>query len=143
MMKVSKSIRWEMAHRLTSKEAGKCSNIHGHSYRAEVTVSGPVDPQTGMVMNFSRFTELRDWINRDFDHILMLSTSDPLVKVLVDRQVVRCVVGEPTAENIARTLYTMATNLFCEGNKPLDEDVRVHSVKVWETDTCVAEYVGE
>ncbi|MGD0757827.1 MAG: 6-carboxytetrahydropterin synthase [Candidatus Sulfotelmatobacter sp.] len=32
---------------------GKCNNPHGHghNYRLEVTVSGPVDPRTGMVCN--------------------------------------------------------------------------------------------
>ena len=32
---------------------GKCNNPHGHghNYHLEVTVSGPVDPQTGMVCN--------------------------------------------------------------------------------------------
>ncbi len=32
---------------------GKCNNPHGHghNYQLEVTVSGPVDPQTGMVCN--------------------------------------------------------------------------------------------
>ena len=32
---------------------GKCNwpNGHGHNYRLEVTLRGPVDPRTGMVMN--------------------------------------------------------------------------------------------
>jgi 6-pyruvoyltetrahydropterin/6-carboxytetrahydropterin synthase len=35
---------------------GKCNNPfgHGHNYTVEVTVSGPVDNQTGMVCNLSR-----------------------------------------------------------------------------------------
>jgi 6-pyruvoyltetrahydropterin/6-carboxytetrahydropterin synthase len=50
---------------------GKCNNPygHGHNYTVEVTVSGPVDRQTGMVCNL---TDLDGFIGREvlarFDH---------------------------------------------------------------------------
>jgi 6-pyruvoyltetrahydropterin/6-carboxytetrahydropterin synthase len=50
---------------------GKCNNPygHGHNYTVEVTVSGPVDQQTGMVCNL---TDLDGFIGREvlarFDH---------------------------------------------------------------------------
>lgn len=42
---------------------GKCNNVngHGHNYGLEVTVRGPVDPATGMVMNLS---ELKKYIEK-------------------------------------------------------------------------------
>ncbi len=44
----------EAAHRLPNVPAGhKCARLHGHSFRIEVHVSGPVDPQTGWVMDFA------------------------------------------------------------------------------------------
>ncbi len=30
---------------------GPCSRLHGHDYRVEVTISGPVDPESGLMMN--------------------------------------------------------------------------------------------
>jgi 6-pyruvoyltetrahydropterin/6-carboxytetrahydropterin synthase len=66
-LKVSLTRRYRFAasHRLhtprLSEEAnrrvyGKCSNPygHGHNYFVEVTVSGPVDPATGMVANLGQ-----------------------------------------------------------------------------------------
>ena len=68
------------SHRLHSDELseaenratyGKCNNPygHGHNYALEVTVSGQVDPQTGMVCNL---VDLDDAVRREvldrFDH---------------------------------------------------------------------------
>ena len=43
---------------------GKCNNPHGHghNYAIEVTVSGQVDPKTGMVCNLA---DLDDFVNRE------------------------------------------------------------------------------
>jgi 6-pyruvoyltetrahydropterin/6-carboxytetrahydropterin synthase len=44
----------EAAHRLPHVPAGhKCARLHGHSFRIEVHVGGPVDPATGWVMDFA------------------------------------------------------------------------------------------
>ena len=39
---------------------GKCNNRfgHGHNYIAEITVAGPVDPQTGFVVDLARLDAL-------------------------------------------------------------------------------------
>ena|SRR5947209_7343322 len=50
---------------------GKCNNPygHGHNYTVEVTVSGQVEPQTGMVCNLA---DLDDFMQKEvlsrFDH---------------------------------------------------------------------------
>jgi 6-pyruvoyltetrahydropterin/6-carboxytetrahydropterin synthase len=59
---LTRRYRFSASHRLHSAEMsvaenfatyGKCNNPHGHghNYTLEVTVSGPVDPSTGMVCN--------------------------------------------------------------------------------------------
>ncbi len=59
---LTRRYRFSASHRLHSAEMsaeenraiyGKCNNPHGHghNYTLEVTVSGPVDPATGMVCN--------------------------------------------------------------------------------------------
>jgi len=61
------------SHRLHSNEKpadwnrvtyGKCNNPHGHghNYHLEVTVSGPVDPETGMVCNL---VDLDGFVSRE------------------------------------------------------------------------------
>jgi 6-pyruvoyltetrahydropterin/6-carboxytetrahydropterin synthase len=53
-MDLFKVFQIEAAHRLPQVPAGhKCSRVHGHSFRIEVHVSGPVDPQMGWVMDFA------------------------------------------------------------------------------------------
>jgi 6-pyruvoyltetrahydropterin/6-carboxytetrahydropterin synthase len=46
-------LSFEAAHRLPNVPDGhKCARLHGHSFRFEVHVEGPVDPHTGWVMDF-------------------------------------------------------------------------------------------
>ena len=45
--------RFEAAHRLPKVPAGhKCERLHGHSFKIELTVAGPVDPATGWFIDF-------------------------------------------------------------------------------------------
>ena len=45
--------RFEAAHRLPRVPEGhKCSRLHGHSFRVELTIEGPVNPDTGWFMDF-------------------------------------------------------------------------------------------
>ena len=53
-MELYKEFRFEAAHLLPNVPAGhKCGRLHGHSYRVEIHVSGPVDPHTGWVIDFA------------------------------------------------------------------------------------------
>ena len=52
MWELTKSFRFEAAHALSGTTLGEASmEIHGHSFRAEVTVRGAPDPATGMVLD--------------------------------------------------------------------------------------------
>ena len=50
-MIVKQSFRFEAAHRLPHHR-GKCVNLHGHSYRFTLALDQPVDPATGMTIDF-------------------------------------------------------------------------------------------
>ena len=53
-MDIFKVFTIEAAHRLPHVPEGhKCARLHGHSFRIEVHLSGPVDPQAGWVMDFA------------------------------------------------------------------------------------------
>ncbi|HEX9058876.1 MAG TPA: 6-carboxytetrahydropterin synthase QueD, partial [Clostridia bacterium] len=47
---ITKVFTFDCAHHLNEYE-GKCKNIHGHTYKLEVTVKGPVQ-KNGLVMDF-------------------------------------------------------------------------------------------
>ena len=53
-MDIFKSFTLESAHRLPNVPAGhKCARVHGHSFRIEIHVAGPVDARLGWVMDFA------------------------------------------------------------------------------------------
>jgi 6-pyruvoyltetrahydropterin/6-carboxytetrahydropterin synthase len=94
---------------------GNCARLHGHSYRLLVTLRGPIDPETGMVMNF---TVMKHLVRERVVHRL-------------DHQHLNDVVGGlTTAENL---LYWMADQLL--GPIPADLLTRL---ELWETTTCCA-----
>ncbi len=53
-MRIQKTFHLESAHRLPHVPEGhKCARVHGHSFRIEIHVEGPVDPRLGWVMDFA------------------------------------------------------------------------------------------
>jgi len=74
---------------------GKCNNQfgHGHNYTVEVLIGGPVDPETGMVINLADLDQIvqRKVLDR-FDHMNL--NLDPLFENLV-----------PTTENLCKVVF--------------------------------------
>ena len=65
--RVTRSFWFEAAHQLPW-HPGKCRRLHGHNYRLEVTVEGPVDGN-GVVVDFDELATVvdRELIER-YDH---------------------------------------------------------------------------
>jgi 6-pyruvoyltetrahydropterin/6-carboxytetrahydropterin synthase len=60
---------FEAAHRLPNvPEAHKCARLHGHSFRVEVHVAGPVDPATGWVLDFAEVRAACEPLRATLDH---------------------------------------------------------------------------
>ena len=117
-MKITQAFTFEAAHRLPKVPAThRCHNMHGHSYRVEVTVVGAVNPETGFVIDF-------------FD---IESVFAPLLKQL-DHHCLNDIAGleNPTAENIAAWIWVKV--------KP--SLPALAAVRVFETPHCWAEYEG-
>ena len=70
-MRISKQFRFEAAHVLPH-HPGKCSRLHGHSYRLEVVVEGPIQasgPAAGMVEDFDEIAKVvREHVIEALDH---------------------------------------------------------------------------
>lgn len=104
---------------------GKCNNPHGHghNYTIEVLVGGPVDPQTGMVMNLVQLDEaVKANVLDRFDHTNL--NLDPIFANRV-----------PTTENLCKVVFQLL-----EG--PLAPAELAH-VRVEETENNFFEYGGE
>jgi 6-pyruvoyltetrahydropterin/6-carboxytetrahydropterin synthase len=90
---IIKTFRFEAAHSLDRAPAGhKCRRLHGHSYRVDVHVTGPVDPATGWVLDFGDVARAVEPVLGELDHRnlnevpgLENSTSELLARYLWDR----------------------------------------------------------
>ena len=85
--------RFESAHRLPKVAAGhKCARLHGHSFRVELTVAGPVNPDTGWFIDFADIYALWEPLHGLLDHNYLNEipglenpTSEVLAKWIWDR----------------------------------------------------------
>jgi 6-pyruvoyltetrahydropterin/6-carboxytetrahydropterin synthase len=141
-MQITKEFRFEAAHRLMN-HPGACANLHGHSYKMEITVEGPIHSD-GMVMDFGSLTKAVNVVLNEstdthtaFDHSVILWAGDPLLQLLKngadDSQIPAMRIIEltcqPTAELMAQVLAVL---IQTEINK-LGEHVQVVRIKLWET----------
>ena len=65
-VELTKEYRFEAAHHLPNVPPGhKCARVHGHSYKVEVSVAGPVDPTTGWLIDFGAVgAQVGGWAQR-------------------------------------------------------------------------------
>jgi 6-pyruvoyltetrahydropterin/6-carboxytetrahydropterin synthase len=69
MFELSKQFRFEAAHTLNRAIDAKPSRrIHGHSYRAEITLRGLADPVSGMLMDLGCFERALSEVRDSLDH---------------------------------------------------------------------------
>lgn len=108
MYTVSVQVSWEAAHRLVSAYSEECkANIHGHSYRAIVTVGCDWLNDDRMVCDFKKFKEIIHKAIKGWDHAIFLYAGDPLWGPINEAgcRIITCA-DNPTAETMAKMLIT-------------------------------------
>ncbi len=89
-----KEYRFEAAHRLPEVPPGhQCARLHGHSFKFEIHVSGPVNPKTGWLIDFGELDDVvKPAVLSKLDHYylnevegLANPTSEVLAKWIYDR----------------------------------------------------------
>jgi len=105
----------------------KCNNIngHGHNYTVEVTVKGPVEESTGMVMNISD---------------LKVHMDVCIMKVLDHKNLDKDV---PHFQSTVSTTENLAIFIWDSLLKVLPNPRLLHKVKIYETEKNIVEYQGE
>jgi len=69
IVELTKEFHFEAAHSLPQVPAGhKCARLHGHSFRVEVMVRGPVNPRTGWLMDFGDLKAKFGPLEEQLDH---------------------------------------------------------------------------
>jgi len=133
-IELGRRYRFAASHRLHSaalseventRTFGKCNNPfgHGHNYELEVSLSGEVDPSTGMIANIAdldAFVERR--VLADFDH-KSLNEDVPVFRNVV-----------PTTENLCIEIYNRLKSF---------PHATLERVRVQETGNNSFEYAGE
>ena len=104
---------------------GKCNNPygHGHNYTVEITVSGPVDEQTGMVCNLA---DLDDFVRKEilerYDHQNLNLLPEFATEV-------------PTTEKLCIAIYKIVKRGF--------DKAHLEKVRIEETMMNSFEYAGD
>ncbi len=142
---ITKIVEFDSGHRIPSHES-KCRHLHGHRYRLEATVIGPIQDvkgQTddGMVMDFSAIKKvMMELVHDKWDHALLLYDKDPLHVTIhsgFPDMHIELLPIIPTAENLAALAYTI---LF----KRLKDEygIKLKRVRLYETPNGWADYSG-
>jgi 6-pyruvoyltetrahydropterin/6-carboxytetrahydropterin synthase len=115
---IFREFTFEAAHRLPYVPEGhKCGRLHGHSYRVEVWLRGPVRPETGWIVDFADVSEAWAPLHCILDHNYLNEVPE---------------LENPTSENLARWIWDrLATSL-----------PGLHEVIVRETCTSGCSYRG-
>ncbi|HLX13002.1 MAG TPA: 6-carboxytetrahydropterin synthase [Bacteroidota bacterium] len=104
---------------------GKCAypNGHGHNYEIYITVAGDPDPETGMIIDLKKLSDLvKLEITDRVDHRHLNFDIDFLKGI------------NPTAENLAKAFWAILAGKISAG--------KLYSVRVSETENNSAEYRG-
>ena len=144
-IRITKQFSFETGHALYGYD-GKCKNVHGHSYKLSVTVIGkPItnsnNVKYGMVIDFSDLKKIvREEIVDVFDHATVFNQNTPHIElanelkqrdhhvILVDYQ--------PTSEN-------MVIDFADKIKKRLPSNIKLHSLRLQETESSFAEWFAE
>lgn len=103
---------------------GKCNNFHGHNYYIEVTLEGTPDPESNYVMDLKILKKIiHEEILNKVDH-----------RYLNELEIFKDII--PTTENMVLKFWELLEP------KVNSKNVRLHSIKLYETDKNYVEYKG-
>jgi 6-pyruvoyltetrahydropterin/6-carboxytetrahydropterin synthase len=119
IVELTKQFSFEAAHSLPNVPKGhKCARLHGHSFRVEVTVKGPIDPHTGWLIDFAELKAKFKTLEDQLDHRFLNEVAG---------------LENSTSENIARWIWQKL-----KPQLPI-----LHQITIHETCTSQCIYRGE
>lgn len=142
MLKVAKEFSFDMAHLLDGHD-GKCQNLHGHTYKLQVIVSGETEDngaKKGMVIDFADLKRVvNELIISPMDHAFIYDQSSERETKIAQ------LLQQLNSKTFALPMRSTAENLAQFIFQRLQENVgfHLHSIRLWETPTSFAEYGEE
>lgn len=144
-IRLTKIFSFETAHALYRYD-GKCKNIHGHSYRLQVTISGKVnenekDAKFGMLYDFGDLKRLvQKEITEPFDHATILNRESGHRELgeFLQKEGHKIIFTsyQPTCENM---LFDFSQKI----KQQLPKEIKLHSLRLYETENSYAEWFAE
>lgn len=138
MFKIAKEFSFDMAHMLDGHD-GKCQNLHGHTYKLQVEVSGDLvaeGAKRSMVMDYADLKsvvkrEILDPMDHAYIYDLNSERESQVAKLLVDlNSKVYGIPSRTTAEEMAKYMF----------EKLEKAGLPVNLIRLWETPTSYCEY---
>jgi len=135
-MHITRRERFSAAHRLSKEEwsdeknlevFGKCANPnwHGHNYELFVTVKGPIEEETGFVMDLKILSDiLKEKVIEYLDH-KNVNVDTPFMKGKM-----------ASTENICLAIWEQIEGPIAE------RGAQLHCIKLQETENNYVEYYG-
>lgn len=132
-MKIAKEFTWEMGHRLPFHE-GKCKNLHGHSYKCMIELTGEPD-KNGIVLDYYDLKKTAEPVFDELDHSVLVWKEDKELIEALQKLNSRMVIVDfqTTAENIC--VYLLKKIKLAK----LPANVTALKVRVFETENTYAE----
>lgn len=102
---------FDSAHHL-EKTKSKCNNTHGHQFRLFITIEGTINEDTGIILDFEKFSEI---------------VKDKVINIVDHRNLNDIFKYEPTVENIIYWIFDT-----------LSKDLNINEIELWETEGSCA-----
>jgi 6-pyruvoyltetrahydropterin/6-carboxytetrahydropterin synthase len=120
MYRLKISSNFASAHNLMHYQ-GECENLHGHNWKVDVSVTAKQLDKAGLGIDFKILKAETKTLLKTLDH-KYLNELEPFKKI------------SPSSENIAYFLYNQLSS------KLNNDNIKVESVTVWESDVACATY---
>lgn len=131
-MRVCKQFSFDASHQLVG-HFGKCANLHGHTYKLEVSLTGAIHEEgssEGMVVDFYHVKKYAGELVDRLDHAFLMRGNEPAAEVVETKRVEFGF--RTTAENMAKFLAWSLGTL-------MQPYARIDFIRLWETPTGYAE----
>lgn len=141
VIRVTREFTFEMAHVLRNYD-GPCRNVHGHSYRLFVTISGfPVNDidntKNGMVIDFTELKRIvLEKIVDLFDHSVVISNDFDREKM----EMMKKTFGNTVVVDYQPTCENLVADFASRLKQEMPEGVQLHNLKLYETAKSYAEW---
>jgi 6-pyruvoyltetrahydropterin/6-carboxytetrahydropterin synthase len=120
MYTLAVEMKFASAHQLRGY-MGKCENLHGHSWKVQISVTSQELNDIGLAIDFTELKRIMNEVVGPLDHTCLNSVS-PFTDI------------NPSSENIARWIYNAMKERL------VGYQVKMRSVTVWESETASATY---